>query len=424
LQIVSAETLSPYDLNLRHLAAASEIGRAGSISAAALVVNMSQSALTQAVARLETQLDQPLFTRQVLGAAMNPAAAPFFARTERALAYLAEAVQSILRGPKPPRAGRVEHRLSMSQLRALIAVTRAENYTLAATATGVSQPTIYRAIRQLELSLGINFFAPSGRMVRATPAAKILARAAQLAAAELQAGIDEISALRNPETGRLTVGSLPLPRAILLPAALVSLAREFPAARLNVREGSYQSLLHDLRHGELDILLGALRGPPIAPEIVQIPLFAAGLYIVANATHPLAGKTRPPAAVLANFPWVIANQGTPMRAKWEQLFAAAGVPLPARVVECGSAVVIRGLLRGDAFLTLLSLDQFEHDETTGVLSRIGAALPGSMRDIGITHRQGWRPTHLQQRFMQILHDLAAARAPEKISLRHDGGAKP
>ena len=64
----------PFELNLKHLHALVAVHHHGGISAAAPHVNLSQPALTQAIARLETQLDATLFDRQPGGMAPTEAA--------------------------------------------------------------------------------------------------------------------------------------------------------------------------------------------------------------------------------------------------------------------------------------------------------------------------------------------------------------
>jgi len=74
---------NPFDLNLRHLRGVAAIVRAGSVSAAAQLVSLSQPALTQGVAKLEAQLSTPLFTRQAGGMEATEAGRALAARTGR-----------------------------------------------------------------------------------------------------------------------------------------------------------------------------------------------------------------------------------------------------------------------------------------------------------------------------------------------------
>ena len=62
-----------WNLNLRHLRALASIARLGSISAAAEAINLTQPAITQALAKFETHLGQPFFERRANGMTATPA---------------------------------------------------------------------------------------------------------------------------------------------------------------------------------------------------------------------------------------------------------------------------------------------------------------------------------------------------------------
>ena len=57
----------PFDLNLRHLRALGAIAECGNISGAAQIAGLSQPALTQGLAKLETQFGAALFDRRPQG---------------------------------------------------------------------------------------------------------------------------------------------------------------------------------------------------------------------------------------------------------------------------------------------------------------------------------------------------------------------
>ena len=395
---------SPYDLNLRHLEAAAGIARLGGIGLAAASVNLSQPALTQALAALERKLGHRLFDRHPAGMAPTEAGALLAARVDRAAAYLADAVR-VLPARTLPNA--VRH-VGMAQLRALIAVQRAGSFAGAAAACGLSQPAIHRAARELEALLGVALLVRDGRMIRPTQAALLFVRPARLAIAEVEAALAELSALSEGGGGTVTVGTMPLAQASLLPRAIVRFCAQHPTARVRVVDGAYPELLAGLRGGEIDLLIGATRHNQPNTDIAEHPLFEAEAVIAARAGHPLTGG--PPArAELARYPWVVAPEGTPLRARWQALMGGAALP-PA--VTCSAVVTIRGLLLEGDFLTLLSPDQFYFERQAGLLAAIGAPLAGSMRHIGITTRAGWQPTRLQRGFLAMLHDVAAHGLPQ------------
>lgn len=400
-----------FDFNLRHLEAVVAIGRCGSISAASAEVNLSQPALTQALAKLEAQLGRKLFDRQPSGVTRTEAGEYFLARAGWAVEEIAEAARNLRRTARLRPLAFPERLISMVQLRALLSVAKAGSYALGARQIGLSQPSTRRAVKELELVLGVPLVVRVGRAMRPTSAAERLVRSVRLAFAELEAGLDELLALDQVGAGRISLGTLPLARAALLPRAFAEFAKAHPWATMTVIEAGYGDLVGELRAGGIDFLVGALRDPPPPPDLVQEPLFVDDLYIVARAGHPLAGPGKPTSSDLARFPWVVGAQGAPMRRTWEALFA--GGERPATQIESASILLARGLLLDGDWLALMSFDQFCIEERAGLLARVGPLISGSGRQIGVTLRADWRPTATQELFLGALRGAACERPARK-----------
>lgn len=396
--------LSPFDVSLRHLDAVVAVNREGSISGASTAINLSQPALTHALAKLEEQLGYRLFDRQARGTVATRAGTVFVARAERALAFLIEGGRRLRRSARLTPIAHLERIVTMSQIRAFAMVERSGSYAQAARNVGLSQPTIHRAVKELEAVIGIELFVRSGRTVLPTERAHRLVSAVRLMASELQAGIDELEAIGNAGTGRIVVGALPLPRAGVLPEALALFAQAHPAADVMVVEGPYLELIARLRLGDIDFALSDLRDPAPSPDVIQTELFTDVFYVVARTGHPLAGDTIPSIETLAGYPWVVGNVGSPMRTIWEQLFACNR---PATRTDCGSILTLRKLLMEGDWLALASPDVFDIERKMGLLTTVGGPLPGHLRRIGVTVRSDWQPTAAQSALLSAL--MAAGR---------------
>src|SRR5882757_7988522 len=90
--------LTPFDLNLRHLEGAHAVVSLGGVTSAAAAVNLSQPALTQAMTKLETQIERRLFDRHPGGARPTEAGIILAARVHRVLTLLTEAARQARRG--------------------------------------------------------------------------------------------------------------------------------------------------------------------------------------------------------------------------------------------------------------------------------------------------------------------------------------
>jgi LysR family transcriptional regulator, regulator for genes of the gallate degradation pathway len=395
--------ITAFELNLRHLDAIACIARSGSISSAAAIVNLSQPALTQALAKLEDQVGQTLVERQPTGVVATVAGGFFLPRIERAIAYVVEGCRSLRRSARLTPLAYPERTLSMAQLRALLSVQRAGSYAMAARTIGLAQPSVHRAVRELELILNVPLLVRAGRSMRATEPAERFIRTVRLAIAELEAGLDELSALYCVGAGRVVLGSLQLARAVLLPKALALFAQSHPNAAVSVIEKPYSALLVDLCSGDIDFIIGALRYPAPRPDILQRKLFSDNLSIVGRAGHPVTNEDALNPSILAKYPWVVGAPGAPMRTIWTKMFA--GIDLPVQHIECSSILTARGLLLNGDWLALMSRDQFRIEEAVGLLSSIGPPVLGSDRKIGITTRVDWRPTAIQSALLSTIEEV-------------------
>ncbi|MFA6232518.1 MAG: LysR family transcriptional regulator [Rhodanobacter sp.] len=404
-----------YDLNFRHLLAVASVAQAGSISTALPLANLSQPALTQAIGRLEKQLDHTLFERHPGGMIATEATRLLVPRIERARAYIVRGVQMARRTVHLPALPAVERRVTLGQLRALTAVDDSGSYSLAAARSGISQPAVYRAVSELSGLIEVSLIVRRGKTVQPTLAATRMLRFVRLARTELEAGLDELAALRSKGAGRIVLGALPLARAILLPQVLSRFARANPGASVNVIEGPYIELLSGLREGNLDMIVGAMRNPLPVRDVKQEGMFDDDPVIVARTEHPLAGRPIDFESLL-NYPWVIAATGAPVRARWEKMFRDRSLEPPRLRIECGSVLIIRGLMLEDDWLTLMSRDQFLVEQRAGLLHELGTAGPSVRRRIGLTTRADWHPTRLQTEFVDTFRKVCAERV--------DGGHWP
>lgn len=377
-----------WDFNLRHLRAIVKIAELGTMNAAAQAVNLTQPAITQALSRIEGMLGATLFERRHNGMATTPAADLFVPRIAAALDHIASP------------------HVTMSRMRALLALADSGSYSGAGIVTGLSLPSLHRAVSDLALATRRSLAERRGKIVILTDAGEAMARSFRLARVEIETGLSELAAARGHETRRISIGAMPLSRARVLPAAVTRFLKRNPQVRVTIIEGSRAELVDPLRNGAIDLMIGASREPLLEPDLIQKGLFRDHLVVIGRKDHPLSGFT-PDARALAAYPWVVPSPGAPLRLIWEQLFARAGVAQPPIPVESGSVMTIRQLLIESDLLTLLSPDQMAVELEAGWVDRIADLPKDQDRTIAVTTRASWRPTAIQ---LEFLHDLDAVTA--------------
>lgn len=398
-------------VNLRHLRAFAAVAKHMNISVAAQEVFLSQPAITQAIAKLETLLETPFFDRRRNGMFVSEPGKIFLNRVKRALKSIETGARLAGRtGNKDPgnTAPKFDQLITSSQLRSLIAVADAGNFSLAARAINISQPTLHRTARELERVCGIELFRKTSHGIELTMAAKILTQHAQLAFYELEQGLEEIQDWRGLDTGRVSIGTMPLAQTYLIPTAVNQLLKQRPDVKISITGGSYNDLLRGLRHGEFDILIGALREPLPIQDVVQEPLFKDPMAIIGRWGHPLFNCKNLTLDDLAQFAWVVPRKGVPVRGFFDRLFAKT---TPPSIVEASSLITTRGILIGSDRLTIMSAHQIQVEENQKLLCRLDFDLSETPRQIGLTLRQNWQATASQSLMLEVLRETGRGLNP-------------
>ncbi|MEC3861227.1 LysR family transcriptional regulator [Mesobacterium sp. TK19101] len=390
--------------NLRHMRVFQEAVLSGSVSEAAARCHLSQPAATQAIRKLESELGTTLLVRRMRRFAPTPTGALFVRRVSTALEHLAQGARNATRGGKG-RAG-FDRLLTAAQLRALIAIAATGSFTIAARSLDLSQPTIHRAARGLEDLCALPLFRATPSGVELTPAAQTFTQSAKLAQAEIRQGIEEIAAELGDTRSTFRLGSLPLARSTIVPRATHALITANAGVQVRVIDGRYTELLRSLREGDLDCLIGALRDPAPAEDVTQEPLFRDALVVVAHPSHPLVGRHGLTLEDTLSFPWVAPPRETPAGQYLFDTLRIQDLPeTPVRVVS-SSLVMLRGMLAEGPYISLISRHQIAIEAAAGNFAALDIALEGSARPIGLTYRTGWRPTRMQQRYLDLLRQAS------------------
>lgn len=384
--------------NLRHLRLFAAVADLKSLTLTSERWHISQPAVTQAINKLEREAGGALFERSRHGFFLTPRGEVLLRRVEAAFALL----DSVLGEISP----RLRMSLSYAQLQALIAVSESENFTLAARRLGLAQPTVHRAVTQIEQEAARSLFERTSFGILPTRLCQALAQAARLAIYEFDQADTELAEFNGGEAGAIVIGAMPLARSGILPQALARFRAERPTYPVRIHDGPYDELLSALRRGSIDFLVGALREPAPIGDVVQQRLFDDRLALLARPGHPLAARTEMTVDDLLAFPWVVPRRGTPTRDQFETLFTSQEKKAPERLIESGSLLLMRELLNESDHLGCLSRHQSQRECDHGLLVTLTYPTDHLIRPIGLTCRENWRPTNAQNRMLELIADVA------------------
>jgi len=261
----------------------------------------------------------------------------------------------------------------------------------AARRLNLTQPTVTRALQDIEATLNVPLFTRTNRGLAPTPYGEIFARHAKIVLAQLRHAAEEIENLRAGYSGKVTVGTLLAASASILPDAIALLKKERPGVAISVVVGTYDILVPSLLVGDLDMVLGRMPEQGRSRSLVYEEFYAEPICLVVRRGHPLARKRRLGLRELVNEAWLLPLPETSLRRQIERAFLEASAPLPRNVIESVSILTNRVLLRKSDCIGVMpyhvALDDVEHEllsilpvKLKSIESPVGAILraPGDL----------------------------------------------
>ena len=179
----------------------------------------------------------------------------------------------------------------LRHIRYFLAVTEHRNFTRAAEALHVSQPTLSQQIKQLEDVLGAQLLDRTGRTIRLTDAGKAYAQYARRALQDLDAGRRAIHDAKELTRGELRLAMTPTFTAYLMGPLMAAFHARYPGIHLSVTEMNQDHIEALLVQDDLDIGVGFKQARSV--EIDSRVWFVETLAVMVGKGHPYATRRRP-----------------------------------------------------------------------------------------------------------------------------------
>ena len=305
--------------SLRHLKLFESVARLRSVRKASEECHLSQPAVTQAIAKLEEQTGVTLLDRRASGTYANEFGTIFQRRTQRLFDQIERALVELGVPTSHAPIPLVASRITRSQIRSLTAIVENGSFAQAARALAVSQTSLQRAARDLERTLRMPLFIQTAGGIMATPAGAEFSRAIKVAMRELEAALDELEAARGNFGGKIVIGAMLLTGSVVLASVLQEFMAAYPNANVHVWSGTAEDTMKYLRAGDLDVVIGLLREPPLE-GLVGVALAESPFVVVGRKNHPLAKKGTVTLNDLAKYEWIVGTPGATRRARFDGLF--------------------------------------------------------------------------------------------------------
>ena len=178
--------------------------------------------------------------------------------------------------------------MEIRQLEYFYAISNTGSFTRAAENLHVAQPSITKAIHQLEAELGILLFDRSQKKNALTAEGRAFYIRAEKILREMNEAVAEMNDFRNLNKGTIKMAIPPMIGAYLFPNIFIGFRQKFPSLELLVFEEGSLAARAMLEQEELD--LGLVILPEFSTVLQTRPMVQEEIMLCVNPEHPLAGK--------------------------------------------------------------------------------------------------------------------------------------
>lgn len=276
--------------------------------------------------------------------------------------------------------------MKLIELRYLVALAREGNFSRAAHACSVSQPTLSMAVARLEDELGVHLFERGKGFVSPTAVGERIVAQAQKTLDEAQQIVHLANEGRNPLEGPLRLGVIHTIGPYLLPQLVRALKNVAPDMPLLIEENMTANLSRMLLENEVDVLIIAL--PFDLSGVLTRPLYDEKFQVVVPHGHKWEGRPDIRAEEIADEEVLLLKAGNCFRD--QVLEACPQVSEPESDVRQGHSIgTIRCMVASGLGISVLPEGALLGPYDNNLISSIPFQSPSPSRRVALAWRPGF-----------------------------------
>ncbi len=276
-------------------------------------------------------------------------------------------------------------KLTLSELRFVVAVAKERNFRRAAERCFVTQPALSLAIKKLEEELGVLIFERSHTEVTPTTIGERIVEQA-IKTLEEAARVKEIALQgSNQLIGSIKLGVIYSIGPYLLPHMIPTLRVLAPEMPLDVEENLTAVLENQLKSGVIDVAIVAL--PFEMPGIKVELLYEEAFVVAVPVQHPWANLKCIHAEALADEKVLLLNSGHCFSNQVVE--ACPSLSKRGEVLQGNSLETIRNMVASNLGITVLPASSVEPRYANPLIKVIPFAEPIPKRQVAIASRKSY-----------------------------------
>lgn len=180
--------------------------------------------------------------------------------------------------------------MNLKQLQYFVKLAETEHYRKAAEALYITEPSLNRAIRDMEKELGIQLFEKQGRNIYLNKYGRLFLAYVQRSLQELNRGIDLMKAYTRPDQGKIILGFIYTMGYTLVPEMITQFQGIDGNERItfDFHQGTTTSLIKELKEEKIDAALCS--SVENEPDVLFYPVAEEELIVAVPKGHRLSNR--------------------------------------------------------------------------------------------------------------------------------------
>ncbi|HEY0202364.1 MAG TPA: LysR family transcriptional regulator [Burkholderiaceae bacterium] len=241
---------------------------------------------------------------------------------------------------------RLASRLKLRHFALLAELDRQRSISRVARHLDLSQPTITRALSEIESIFMAPLFTRNRRGLEPTPAGQLVLAKARLALADTESLGQDLAALNTGLQGKLRIGVIPFLSRRTQDAMWQHLLALRPPLSFEVVEATTHTLLQAVQARTLDCAVCRFTPASAEARLAQEFLYLQEpRLVVSRAAAERVARRGLDWETLVSMRWIFPPADTPIRHMIHSIFASAGQAVPVPVLEAYAQKTLASVLR-------------------------------------------------------------------------------
>ncbi|MGW7976363.1 LysR family transcriptional regulator [Staphylococcus xylosus] len=289
--------------------------------------------------------------------------------------------------------------MDIKHMKYFVEVVDQKGMTNASKSLYIAQPTISKAIKDLEKELNMTFFDRSKRQLVLTDAGKVFYKKCKEILTLYKDLPKEINSLLGLETGHISIGLSAVMNMNKFIHILGEFHQEYPNVTYNLVEKGGKMIETQLINDEIDIGITTI---PVDQDIFHsIPLYQEDLKLVVNKEHRLANREQINMAILKDEDFILFNEDFYLNDKIIEAAKNAGY-VPKTISKISQWNFIENLL--SAHLGVSILPENIVNLLDGSFKNITIDDPGMRWELGVIWKRDKYLSHATRKWIEFMKE--------------------